>query len=227
MHQNLVLKAFEKVGEQIQRTEPYPIAEFLVNYIEENTGNTYTARSLVSKWNEAKKDSKTVRLKPFVVDALCFYLGFANFEAFNRQEPTEKTAFNWLFKSWAKCWFKVLLYNLFLVFLGLAVYNYIIRERWMEWQETQYVEVAFDATKLGQGTLKIYKKERIEKFKRIEADCETIWKNPDGSAALWYGKNEEGEYEWFSDLAKHPETGKSLKEVTKGMFDKYICPKDN
>ena len=45
----------------------------------------------------------------------------------------------------------------------------------------------------------------------------------DGSERLWYGKNKNKELEYFTAFGKHPETGKTLKPITKYMIAKYIC----
>jgi len=52
-----------------------------------------------------------------------------------------------------------------------------------------------------------------------------INKIPNGTPKIFYGKNKKGNYQWFTDLAKHPETGNSLKPIMEYMIEKYICPK--
>ncbi len=49
----------------------------------------------------------------------------------------------------------------------------------------------------------------------------------DDSVRIWYGKNREGELEYFSSQGLHPQTGKTLKPITRYMIEKYICNRDN
>ena len=94
----------------------------------------------------------------------------------------------------------------------------------MVWNENHYIEVEFDANKYELGELKLYKKERILNFKRIIPECRsTIFFNDDKTANLWYGKNSKGDIEYFTSIGKHPETGKTLKAITKYIVEKYIC----
>ena len=93
----------------------------------------------------------------------------------------------------------------------------------MIWEDTHYVEVDFNAEKYSLSQLKIYNQERIESFHRVIPSCETEFYKIDGTANLWYGKNSFGELEYFTAFAIHPETVKTLKEITDYMIKKYIC----
>ncbi|MCT8340611.1 hypothetical protein MG296_11140 [Flavobacteriaceae bacterium TK19130] len=223
MHQKLILEAFRKAMKEINRTEHFPAAQELVNHIEASTDKTYTARSLAGKYIKAKR-AMSVRLKSFLVPPLCSYLGYANFEAFKKDHPTETNTASKLLLLWRKCWFKFTLYHIFLMVIAIGAYNYILRERWMVWEENHYVEVDFDSEELRNGRLKLFRQDRIDDFRRIETDCSTEFFNPDGSPKVFYGKNNKGEYEWFTDLAQHPETGKPLKSITPYMIKTHICP---
>ncbi|WP_339609501.1 hypothetical protein [uncultured Planktosalinus sp.] len=74
-----------------------------------------------------------------------------------------------------------------------------------------------------EGQLKLYNEDRIAHFKKIEADCDTPYRTADGNALVWYGKNKEGALEYFTSHGLHPETGKTLKELTLYMFEKHAC----
>jgi len=93
---------------------------------------------------------------------------------------------------------------------------------WMVWDNDHYIETSFDADKVQNGTLKLYKEDRIENFRRIEPDSTYTFFNKNGSVRLWYGKNSQGDLEYFTDLGLHPETGKTLKPITQYMINKYI-----
>ena len=93
----------------------------------------------------------------------------------------------------------------------------------MIWEDTHYVEVDFDAEKYSLSQLKIYNQERIDNFERVNPNCDTNFYKLDGTANLWSGKNKSGELEYFTGSTIHPETGKTLKEITDYMIKKYIC----
>jgi hypothetical protein len=93
----------------------------------------------------------------------------------------------------------------------------------MVWDGLYYKEVSFNERLLQNGTLKLYNKDRIENFRKTTADCQTPLAFKGGTLKLWYGKNRMGDLELFTTPGLHPETGKTLKELTKYMYDKYIC----
>ena len=62
----------------------------------------------------------------------------------------------------------------------------------------------------------------MESFKKVHKDSIAQFFSADGSPLIWYGKNPEGEYEYFTDLDRHPETGKSLKEITQYIIEHHI-----
>ena len=93
----------------------------------------------------------------------------------------------------------------------------------MVWQENQYVEVDFNAKKYELKQLKIYKEDRVTAFKKVAVNCNTVFFNEDKSVRFWYGKNKNKELEYFTDLGLHPETGKTLKPITRYMIGKYVC----
>ena len=93
----------------------------------------------------------------------------------------------------------------------------------MVWEKTKYVEVDFEMERYELNQLKLYKSEQIENFKKVSPNCETVFFNEDGEEIIWYGKNKNGELEYFSLYGKHPETGKTLKPITDYMIRKYIC----
>jgi hypothetical protein len=97
------------------------------------------------------------------------------------------------------------------------------KQRWMIWNNNQYVEVSFDVEKYGLSNLKLYKYERIKNFKEVKPDCNYTFFKLDGSENLWYQKSTDGELEFFTSFGLHPETGKTLKKITPYMIRKYIC----
>ena len=110
-----------------------------------------------------------------------------------------------------------------IVIVVVLTYYYSTRQRWMVWEGDHYEEVSFDREKFQDGELKLYKKDRIDNFRKIDPSCNYEFFNTDKSVRVWYGKNSDKDYEYFTALGLHPNTGKSLKPITSYIIDKYIC----
>ncbi|MBC7641862.1 MAG: hypothetical protein H7174_05915 [Flavobacterium sp.] len=61
----------------------------------------------------------------------------------------------------------------------------------------------------------------LENFKKIEVNKSTIFFR-NNQPCVWYGKSVFGKYEFFSNCGLHPETGKTLKPISKYIIDKYV-----
>lgn len=237
MHRKLLLRAFEKVRNELEKegvSSPSKTrcAEELSVIVSKKF--SYSERRLRDFYNAAiNPDCEEVNIpQEEVVLALANYLGYADFKGYLAENPnntktaipaillptTSQKAMAFLKKN------KITLIVILLFVVGIGVYFYITRQRWMEWQDTHYVEVSFDSQKLNEGILKFYREERIEDFKRIIVNCSTQYFRKDGEVQIWYGKNKEGKLQYFTSHGLHPESGKTLKPITKYMIGKYICP---
>ncbi len=111
-----------------------------------------------------------------------------------------------------------------IILLSAIIIIPLNKTRWMIWQDGEYVEVTFDMNKYDFGKLKLYKKERILYFKQIKnPNCDTEFFKANGKPNAWYGRNTKGELELFKSYGEHPETGNTLKKITKHMIRTYIC----
>jgi hypothetical protein len=98
----------------------------------------------------------------------------------------------------------------------------------MIWKENHYEatvceEVNNDYTNgIGSINLNIIRNDiLIENFRKIEVNSKTVFfKN--GKPCIWYGKSFNGIIEYFTYHGQHPETGKTLKEITPYMIEKYV-----
>ena len=116
----------------------------------------------------------------------------------------------------------LILVSLLIIFISVGFF-YINQQRWMVWNGDHYIEVELNIKKYGIDQLKPYKEERIKYFKKIEPTCDVKYFDESGKVNIWYGKNRKGELEIFTSLGLHPETGKTLKPITKYMIQKYFC----
>jgi len=225
MYHQLLIRAFEKAKQEIRNQADTPAAEHLSEFILEDSGQPYGERSLRTRYKEAR-EGNPFDLRNYVVESLAHYLGYENFEAFLKEHPQEKGALRKIsfYRKYSKGYIGLAVMGVFLV-LVVLVMQYINQTRWMVWNEDHYIEARFDEQLLQEGVLKLYKEDRIQNFRKIEPDCNTTYRNPDGTARIWYGRNSGGELEYFTSHGLHPETAKTLRELSKYMFDKYVCPK--
>ena len=112
-----------------------------------------------------------------------------------------------------------------LLSIGFFSFYNINKQQWMVWDGDHYIETAFETEQFNLGQLKLYNKDRITNFYKIEVNCDTPFFNQDGKATIWYGKNSRKELEYFTSYGLHPETGKTLDPITTYMIKKHICVK--
>lgn len=222
MHRALLLAAFKKAEKETGSTIISRLATHISGYILEESGEGFGERSLRDYYKAAKEDKDDrIELRPFVVKALCAYLGYATFDEFNANYGKEATGKNKIgFRLARVHWIAI---AVIVVCFGLFIALSDDAQRVMIWAEDHYEEVPLDVETYPLTDLKLYNEDRIQTFKKVKVDCESQFFDENGLALMWYGKNGKGELEYFTSLARHPETGKTLKKITPYMIRKYIC----
>jgi len=228
MHSKLLIEVFKKIKEnEKHRTGVEPstsaAAKLISDYISEKKKIPFGPKSLTDYHRDSenkKEDNREVIIKqPKVVEAMCEYLGFDNYIDFIKQNSGEDTKQNSKALNFIKNNKLAIIISL-VVISGIFMYYSATKQKWMEWKTDHYVEVEFDSDKLSNGTLKLYKEERIKLFKKIVPVCnETRFFNEDGSVKIWYEKNKDKKLEYFTAVGLHPETGKTLKPITIYIYD--------
>lgn len=235
MHKELIIKAFKKAEEErVKSGDKKPslvnISEDISDFIYEIEGFRLGERSFrdyrkdVLKLKNNNEDININQIK--VVQGLYKYLGFNSYEDFasslnsNGNNENDLRITQKLPELFNKYWI-IVVSAIFLI--AVLIINSINHQKWMVWDEDHYIEVKFDTEKYDIGELKLYKKDRIDNFKKIITDCNTTFYNENGSVMVWYGKNLRGELEYFNSLGLHPNTSKTLKPITTYIINKYIC----
>lgn len=228
MNNKLLLEAFEKAKVEVNSGSVTPRAKVLSDYILEDSKEPYGSKILRIKYNSINNDPETsIDLKNHAKNALSRYLGYKDYTDFvkNNLEINEETQkeenSNQYFSNRRKTLITIII--LLIVTIAILIYNYVNRQRYMIWNEDHYIEVNLDVNKYNLNQLKFYKEERINDFKKVSPNCEYAFFNKDGTVKIWYGKNKQKELEFFTALGLHPETGKTLKPITKYMINKYLC----
>lgn len=226
MHQEILIDAYKKVKSNSLEISGIPPSDteifkklsiILLDDYQTNYG--YKSLSNVYKGVISIKQEK-------VLDALCKFLDYLNYEDYIRSLPTQvEEAKSKSFKEWLEK------YRVSVIIISISITIIIIsfsffmteKQRWMVWNGDHYVEVDFNIEKYNLGELKLYKEERIKYFKKIEATCEIEYLDKSGKPQIWYGKNSKKELEIFTSFGLHPETGQTLKPISKYMIKKYFC----
>lgn len=238
VHKKLILEAFEKArGREAERgyTDPAKssLAKLLSDFIEAEFKFQFGERSLRDYYSQALEGNPIEIKQPKVLDGLSHYLGYKDYSdyllensregkvstASEKEMDTGKRASVKPFLKRNKITF-VIVVTAVLIVSGISIFSH---PKWMEWDGTHYIETPFDAEKLKAGILKPFKQDRIDDFKRLEPNCHSQFFNEDKSVRVWYGKNSNGTWEYFSSYGLHPQTGKTLKPITQYIIDKYIC----
>lgn len=240
MHSKLILEAFEKamVAERemgILSPSKSKAAEMLSDYIQNEFNFQFGERRLRDYYNAASQGEEIELKQKAVRDGLSKFLGYADFSDFQIRTRVHKkvlqTENDLEVSKKTKTFFVGSFFRrnrtTVLIILGcLAAYfilDFVNKERWMKWNGNEFVETDFDSRQLEKGQIFLFNKTQVEHFNKIQPDCDTQFFNYEGNPQIWYGKNNKGELEFFSNLGKHPETGKTLKPITQYMIKKYVC----
>lgn len=225
-HKKLLEQAFAKESARLQEygvglVTNTQITTNLATYIQEALNYPLNERTLRNYWNRFEENPAFQIPQAAVLDGLASYLGFPDYSVWlvaqKVQEPPKKD-------NSRKKLYVIFIVTLVLLAIVVGTYNYVTRERWMQWEQDHYVEVSFDPELLEQGVLKRYKEDRILHFFKKEPIDIPAYFDANNQPLIWYGKNRDGVYEYFTDLGLHPETGKTLKPITQYIIDKYISP---
>lgn len=240
MHKKLITQAFEKAkNERKNIGDINPslsnIAKDISNYVDEKTGLSLGERTYRDYFNEAKKlisEDRDININQLrVLNGLYTYLGYKNYAEFVEDNPptviipvpTKPEDDSPTIKTIWEDNTKTIVIS-FIILISSIIIIPINKTKWMVWQDGEYIEVNFDTSKYEFQQLKIYNKNRIINFKQNKApNCNTKFFKLNGKPNLWYGKNAKGELEYFTYYGKHPETGDTLKKITKYMITTHIC----
>jgi hypothetical protein len=226
VHKNIVIKAFEKAkGDIPGRSSKTNISDYISEILLNDYHYQVSGKTLRNLYDKSKEiDTRSdISINSSHIIHLCKFLGYKDYDEFMKDNPEdydseEKNKLIGFFKR-----NKVALIISIVTIIIIYSINTFNKQRWMVWDNHRYVEVDFDAEKYTLSQLKLYNKDRIENFQKVNPDCETQYFNEGGSVNFWYGKNIKGELEYFTAIAKHPETGKTLKAITAYMVRTHIC----
>ncbi|QYJ68254.1 hypothetical protein [Flavobacterium litorale] len=237
MHRNLIISAFQEVKAREKdkngtTTSDTAAAKVLSDFIGENQKFPFGERSLTKYYKSALNQNEDELLinRSEVVQALCSYLGYDNFESFKEANKIRNSAgeyspkkLNSTLTSLKSNKVLLIISSTICMAVILLILHFSNNERWMIWENDRYIEVSFDLEKYNLSQLKLYSEDRVDNLRKISVDCDTEFFDPTGKVKIWYGKNARKELEFFTSVGLHPGTGKTLKPITNYMINKYVC----
>lgn len=226
MHSELLLKAFEKIEGEFPHLAKTKQADKLSDLIEELSTESGRMEVIGGKRLMQLKVQATdvsITLRSGIDDALARYLGYQNYLEFVKTKIEQQQPVKYRIGRFFKKHRVVLM----VAVLGMAGYIWawsVPRREWMKWSGNHYEKVEFNKDDYNLGLLKIYDEETESRFLKIKPDCHTKFFTGTHKPLIFYGKNRDRKYEFFTEYGNHPETDKPLKPITDYMIQKYICP---
>ncbi|EAR16467.1 hypothetical protein [Robiginitalea biformata] len=223
MHAELLKQAFDQAQRDTGSEKVLRRAQFLSDTIEERTKQPYGERSLRNYFNEVQQGSDDFELPAHVVDGLAGYLGYDTYRDFlNSLEGGSPLTINRPRRN-TRVWYYLAGVGVIALVLWVLFEN-PFQTKMMIWVEDHYEVVPMDLETYKLSDLKKINQDRLDHFRKVEPDCSYEFFDGNKLELLWYGRNPDGELEYFTDLGRHPETGKTLDPITEYMIKKYICP---
>ena len=237
MKKKLFEAVFEKARNQSGSTTRNGLSNHLENVFIDELKLNVNSITFIRYYKKYIEEDSEIRSNPNsdLLNKASEYIGYKDYEDFVSRnndkiiEESNEVIVSDIKKNDKKSIVVYTKKNKVVLFLGIAsLITFLIlfsieKQKWMVWNNDHYMEVKFDTKKYNIVQLKIYKEERIKYFKKVEPTCEVEYFDMNGKVKIWYGKNTLGELEIFTSLGLHPETGKTLKPITRYMIRKYIC----
>lgn len=112
------------------------------------------------------------------------------------------------------------------VIIGISIFlnikNYTTKDC-MIWKGDKYEAIDCRETINGFVDVTLPKDEKLlREFKKIKVDTKTSFFDKKGNPKIWYIKNPNGTLEFFNQPGLHPETGKTLRPISKYIIQEYV-----
>lgn len=222
MYKEIILKAFEKGKKEIPgKTTKTQIADHISVSLLNDYKIQISGRTLRNLFDDANNTlyREDISINSEYTQVLCKYLGYEDYTQFLKATTIKND--RKIISHFKRYWILILV--CFITISSTVITLNSNEQRWMIWDSTGYKEVHFDKEKYSLNQLKLYDENSIKNFHKTTPSCDTVFFNQDTTVRLWYGKNTDGNLEYFTSLGLHPQTNKTLKPITPYMIKKYIC----
>lgn len=112
-------------------------------------------------------------------------------------------------------------------FLKNLIFNHstpIISKECMTWADSNYVIVPCELGPFSKegNVVKPINRLELKNMRKVEVYAAYRFFSEDGKPLIWYYKNKEDEYEYFTAPGLHPTTGETLRKITPYIIQKYV-----
>jgi len=121
---------------------------------------------------------------------------------------------------------KIGIIGIIVVIIGISFFlnirNWTTKEC-MVWKEDKYEAVDCSMTINSFAETTLPKDDKlIEEFRKMKVDSKTSFFDKKGNPKVWYIKNTNGTLEFFNQPGLQPETGKTLRPVSRYIIQEYV-----
>lgn len=183
------------------------------NYISSKAIKGYFEKYVEGRENNAGEPGTELK------NIMSQYLGYQNFLNFETKNGNNLIGVFYANKRMKTPFAKALLLVILISILSIGIYykEFLNKEDCIVWKLDHYEKI--DCKYESPNPL--LKGVNIEEFKKVKvSNTTTFFVN--GHPAIWYGKSEEGELEYFNSRGVHPITLKELKPITEHIINKYV-----
>jgi len=212
MHKKLIIRAFEKAKEESGLKDTTPLATHISNTLEIQHNLQLNERTIRNYYTDVKNNTKKHNISTYTFDALCKYLGYDNLKDYTLKN--EKRSLKSRFSANKG---KAAISSLIVITSYFGINS--IKQNCMIWTNDHYEKETCEVI----NTIPIDTK-LLNNFKKVTPGCDYPFFKENGHSNLWYGKSINGEYEYFTAISLHPNTGQTLKAITPYMIKKHLCP---
>ncbi|WP_264563011.1 hypothetical protein [Flavobacterium sp. N2155] len=93
----------------------------------------------------------------------------------------------------------------------------------MVWKEEKYVAVDCKEKINSFAATAVPKEDQLIKdFRKLKVDTKTSFFDKKGNPKIWYIKNPNGTLEFYNQPGLQPETGKTLRPITRYIIQEYV-----
>ena len=205
MHKKLIIDCFEKAKSETGAEKTSVLSKHISDALSEEYNYPVNERTLRNYINDLEKENFSISIN--IANELAKYLGYKDLKDYSKNVANKKKK---------KSFNKYIIGGLIVVasYFGIEANM----DKCMIWNEDHFEKIACE-----EKNAKPINKELLNRFKKINPNCDYAFFNEKGEVQVWYGKSFNKELEYFTQLEVHPETGKTLKLITNHMINKYIC----
>lgn len=205
MQRNLLKEVFDKAILNGADDNGNSIAMEIHRMLDE-TENPAISADAIRGYYRRYKNNESFNIAKNSKDQLARYLGFKNYREYvQKNKRNGNSVLNYLL-------------GVLIVALGISLFwNFFGNEeqRCMIWLEDHYEETEC----LGRRLERSFNRDLFEKMRMVEV-CKDSDIEKNGKPILWYDRTD-NEVTFFTYLDFHPVNGKTLKQATRYMVEKY------